>query len=314
LSVPIILDTDFDTDCDDVGALALAHALACQGHIALQAVVCSAPATQSAACVAAINNFYGAGHIPVGTLDASWYNADCFKDYLQHQSNQRNTEHYHEAVLRRFPISEPCSTNGVNLYRKVLSEAADKSVVVVAIGTLTVLADLLYSSADEYSSLSGMELVDQKVDELVTMALAEFPSGRDRFNWWMHRDAAETVLSEWPGTIVPSEVGTNVLTGSCFLECPEEDPIRIAYETYLGGAGRQRPSWDQVALLLASPAHRSCFDRKTGFELAYSSETGDHQWRSELGGRFQRSSPLVTEEELASIISALMTFRPNQFG
>lgn len=311
MSVPIILDTDFDTDCDDVGALAVAHTLACQGHIALKAVVCSAPAAQSAACVSAINNFYGAGHIPVGTLDASWYSADCFKDYLQHQSKHRVSEHYHDAVLSRFRISEPCSMNGVSLYRKVLSEAADKSVVVVAIGTLTVLADLLRSSADEYSALSGVELVDRKVGELVTMALAEFPSGRDRFNWWMHREAAETVLREWRGTVVPSEVGTNVLTGSCLLECPEEDPIRVAYETYLGGPGRQRPSWDQVALLLASPAHRSCFDRKTDFELEYSSETGVHQWRSQVGGRFQRSTPLVTGEELAGIISALMMFRPS---
>lgn len=55
MSVSIILDTDMDTDCDDVGALAMLHALADNGEAEILGIVCDAPTVWGAPCIEAIN-------------------------------------------------------------------------------------------------------------------------------------------------------------------------------------------------------------------------------------------------------------------
>ena len=52
-------------------------------------------------------------------------------------------------------------------YRKVLSGAEDHSVIISAIGFATNLAALLQSSGDQYSELSGWDLVALKVKAVV---------------------------------------------------------------------------------------------------------------------------------------------------
>jgi hypothetical protein len=64
--VPIILDTDMDTDCDDAGALAVLHALADRGECEILGTMVSARHPGSAPTVAAINAYYGRPHLPVG--------------------------------------------------------------------------------------------------------------------------------------------------------------------------------------------------------------------------------------------------------
>ena len=55
----------------------------------------------------------------------------------------------------------------VEVYRQVLAEAEDHSVVISAIGFATNLADLLRSGPDDKSPLTGAELVGQKVKTVV---------------------------------------------------------------------------------------------------------------------------------------------------
>ena len=64
--VPIIFDTDMDTDCDDVGALAVLHALADLGECEILATPVSSRYAYAAPCTAAINRYYGRGGLPVG--------------------------------------------------------------------------------------------------------------------------------------------------------------------------------------------------------------------------------------------------------
>src|SRR5512132_2023593 len=66
--INIILDTDMHTDCDDVGALAVLHALADEGKVRIVAVMHTAPAPFGPRCVDAINTYYGRGNIPVGGM------------------------------------------------------------------------------------------------------------------------------------------------------------------------------------------------------------------------------------------------------
>ena len=52
--------------------------------------------------------------------------------------------------------------DAVEVYRKILAEADDKSIVISSIGFINNLANLLQSDPDQYSQLTGVELVDAK--------------------------------------------------------------------------------------------------------------------------------------------------------
>lgn len=55
------------------------------------------------------------------------------------------------------------TTATVTLYRRLLAESPDSSVVVVSVGFSTNLGRLLESWGDKYSPLDGIELVKRKV-------------------------------------------------------------------------------------------------------------------------------------------------------
>src|SRR5262245_8041091 len=66
--VPIIFDTDMDTDCDDAGALAVLHALADRGECEVLGTMVSVSHPGSAPTVAAINAYYGRPDLPLGSV------------------------------------------------------------------------------------------------------------------------------------------------------------------------------------------------------------------------------------------------------
>ena len=66
--VALIIDTDAATDCDDAGALAVAHALQNRGECKILAVVTSNKDIYSIGAIDAINTWYGRGNIPFDRL------------------------------------------------------------------------------------------------------------------------------------------------------------------------------------------------------------------------------------------------------
>src|SRR3954468_23235880 len=64
--VKVIFATDMDSDCDDVGALAVLHALADVGEAENLATVVSSKNPWSAPCVDAINACSGRQDLPIG--------------------------------------------------------------------------------------------------------------------------------------------------------------------------------------------------------------------------------------------------------
>ena len=65
-SVAVIFDTDLTTDCDDVGALAVLHALADLGEARILATMSSSKNPDTAPCLDAINTWYGRPGLPIG--------------------------------------------------------------------------------------------------------------------------------------------------------------------------------------------------------------------------------------------------------
>ena len=67
--VNIIFDTDMGPDYDDVGALAMLHALADKGEANILATVSSNMYKNAVSCIDVINHYFGRPDIPVGGPD-----------------------------------------------------------------------------------------------------------------------------------------------------------------------------------------------------------------------------------------------------
>lgn len=313
-AVTVILDTDFDTDCDDAGTLALLHTLCDAEEAKLLAVVCNAPTPWGAPCIDAINHYYGRGDIPVGALscgeDGRNGEADRFGSYRELARQVTPARRYNERIAASYPnrfgrqgeaVPEP-----VALYRQLLAEHSD--VVICAIGLLTVLSELMESGPDDISDMTGMELIRRSVKRLVVMGGSTFPEGEDAFNWKMDPQAAENVLNLWPGTLAVSSAGETILTGARLMErMPSDHPIRFAYEAWLESPSRNRSSWDQVTALYAVRGRAELFDVTEGYSIRYDAATNRYTW-SANASKPEREWiwPALSDGETGRLIEDLM--------
>lgn len=233
----IILDTDFRSDVDDVGALAMLNALADNGECELLGVIASQTGPHIVAAINAVNTWYGRVDVPVG---------------LSPVDDQRFPDHYAPVIgdPERFPSTQRNETapDSTALYRRLLHAAADQSVKIVVIGGQTCVRLLLDSEADYEGDGSigrtGRELAASKVIGLYLMA-GNFANGEHReHNVNLDLEAAQRVAAEWPTYIVYSgfEVGRPIQTGGRMTD-PERNPVAKAYKLFpAGGVGVIAPS------------------------------------------------------------------------
>lgn len=270
----VILDTDPGYDPDDVGCMAMLHTMASQGECEILAIVNSTDHKESPLCISAINQFYNRKAIPVGD----------YKGYAKKVHAKEDT--YSFQVANNYPHTLENweqSMDGVALYREVLASADDRSITVVIIGTMHNFYGLLQSKACQFSTLSGVDLVRQKVKQVVTMG-GNFIDGKglDRTNWggadalcsyteWSclneeRNRMCRYVIDNCPAPFIASgwEVGCgdyhdanfgNVITGQGLKELDENHIVRKSYEYHFetrGGSDNiRRHSNDQCALHFA---------------------------------------------------------------
>lgn len=265
----VIFDTDMDTDCDDLGAMAVLHQLANQGKISILATMVSSHYPWSAPCVEAVNRYYGCPDLPIGVPKGK--GADISRGSV-----------YAKAIANRFPCKLQTNVDAPDalfLYRKLLAEADDQSVLIISVGYLTNLSDLLSSGPDKISPLSGRDLIRKKVVRYVCMG-GRYPEQKSYGNWGNFMpdpEATQNVVDHWPIPIYFSGDGEKVLTGSSLKNTPPDNPVRIGYELYLKSQ-KTRPSWDQITVLIAVFPNASCWkitDR--GYNHIF--KNGTNQWR-----------------------------------
>jgi hypothetical protein len=267
--VNILLDTDMGPDCDDAAALAILHALADGGEAEIIGITHCTSNPYGAGCIDAINVYYGRPHIPIGTLER--------EGFLGDEGTQRYNRAVHEQYPHRFKEREAPDATAV--LRRLLSEETDGDVVVVAIGPLPNLANLLRSSADDISPLSGVELVSSKVSQLVVMG-GEFPAGLE-WNFEMDPASARLVCEQWPTPIMftGKEIGKPIQTGLPLFDLlPENNPVRQAYSRFLGKR-TTRSSWDLTAVLYGVRGLSDYWEAELGGEVEVK-ENGETLWRS----------------------------------
>jgi len=311
----LILDTDINSDCDDVAALAVLHALRQRGEVDLIGVICSVPVPWTALCVAAVNEAYGQADLPVALVQVpDFAENERYAPYRAHCARAREWHGgplYNEVVGGAWQAAHPDWAPGeaVDLYRELLAAAPDNSVVICAIGTLSALAQLLDSGPDARSPLSGEALVAAKVRRLVSMAESAFPEGQDCFNWAMDKPAAARVINDWPTPLTVSDWGREVFTGRRFLAAaPEAHPVARALRIWFGDMEPQRPSWDQLAVLYAVRGVGNLFVEHSDHGLRFDAASGRHEYEPQQPGRPARTwlEPRQDNESLAQVVEDLM--------
>lgn len=241
--VKIIFDTDMASDCDDVGALAVLHALADLGEAEILAVVTNrkCPGNASAATVSAINHWYGRAGIPIGTD----------KDGSKTPPRWNRPSSFTGLIAGEFPHSarpDDEMPDALSVYLDTLRAQPDGSVTICSVGALSNLEDLVRADA---------ELIEAKVKELVIMG-GGFPrTHAPETNIKLDPAAAVTVTNEWPTPIIWQgfEVGNAMYNGSELLDSPTENPVRRAFELrpFRGGnsLSHGKPNHDLAAVLIA---------------------------------------------------------------
>jgi hypothetical protein len=146
----------------------------------------------------------------------------------------------------------------------------------------------MFSGPCKYSKLTGKELIEKKVNQLVCMAGDKQPEpGKDHFNWGFEgRGDAERVSRQWPTKLVIMPHGGKIKTGARLTtETPESNPVRAAYQLFLAKqADKNRSSWDQLACLYAVRGAGELFTEAEPRRLDVTAVPLTYTWREMKNG------------------------------
>lgn len=252
--VQMILDSDFGSSTDDLFAIMMLHHYIDDGLVDLKGVIVDREGEKNAQLVDVFNTYYGHPDIPIGIERNGVKNPRCFIPY------SGIVDLTDEQGLPLFRRSQDSSTfpDGYKLYRRLLSQADDKSIVIVAIGFATTLAELFESGADEYSQLSGLKLFEQKV-KAVYIQSGRFESGDNLSGYNMRAASRQSAIfyDRLPKSVdlvmSPSNIGDamdyparDVLVD---LSATEVNPIKSVYTYYTCDTGQRM--WDTNCLVNA---------------------------------------------------------------
>lgn len=262
----IIFDTDWWTDVDDVCALRTMLYAEREGDIRLLGVCLSAVDSSSVPSLSSYLAYEGRKGLPVGAdkLAVDFPGSPCWRDVIM------------ETVPEREVSSVDDVDDAVTFYRKILSKER-KPADIVAVGFPNALSRLLESSPDEWSPLSGRELVSRKVRHLWMMA-GQYPEGKEH-NFALSkrsREAGSAVCALWPTgiTFLGYEVGIRLRLGG---NLPEDDLLHKVLAVHGSAAGRY--AWDPLTAWMAclNSPEAAGFETVTG-TVSLDPESGENQF------------------------------------
>jgi pyrimidine-specific ribonucleoside hydrolase len=301
-TIPVIFDTDFGPDYDDVGAIALLHAFADSGYIDILATGASCKHKNVAAALSVFNMYFNRPDLPIGTVKGKAV------DIPDHQ-------HWTDSVIARYPHkirSNDETPDAVAVYRRQLSGQRDHSVTIVTVGFFTNMARLLQSGPDSISTLSGMELIKRKVKHLVSMA-GRFPKGWE-FNVDQDPGSSKFVFENWPTPILFSgfEIGMKIHCGIPLIHngAIRNSPVKDAFAISIPQAAEDsagRMSWDETAVLIAVKGWKPFYTLVPG-RMACAAD-GSDSWDSTGSGHFYIREK-VPPANVEALINGLIQHQP----
>lgn len=298
----IIFDTDMGPDYDDIGAIAMLHALADNKECEILGTISCVTHPSIAPTIEIFNRYFNRPDLPIGVPAEG---APAFTA----------ANNWNDTIINAYApeIKNKVYPAAVNVYRKILSEQPDNSVTIVTVGFLSNIRDLLNSGPDRYSALTGVELVSAKVKQLVCMG-GEFPQGNE-FNINKDASAAVETFEKWPVPILFSgfEIGSRIFTGGRVAESGKNSPVVKGYQynlkTYKKEAVLNRQSWDQTTVLIAvRDADKYFYVCGPGKFMV--SDNGANTWNPDAGSNHYFIAHKYPYSHLEKIIEDLMLYTP----
>jgi len=306
--VKIIFDTDFGGDADDLGALVMLHNFMDRGECELLAVMSWSLEESVIPAMDAVNRYYGHPEIPLAVRKG-----------IPHS----DSTNYARPIAERFPHVQSFESvpDATELYRKILAENEDSSVLIVTVGPLMNIQNLLNSGADKYSPLNGKELIEKKVKEFVIMG-GKFPEGSWEWNFNGNMPGVtRTVLDQLTVALTFSgfELGVQIKSGEVFNQIDPNTPLYVGFKYFsehafwmkarYKGKILDNSTFDQTAVLYAvRQGVGSYWDRiEGGYCLA--DDRGGNKWIEKKASNHSYLKLIMDPEEMAILIESIMLNR-----
>jgi len=305
--VNIIFDSDMGPDYDDVGALAILHAMADNGECNILATISSNKNSLTAPALSVLNTYFKRPDIPVGIVKGNGVSIPC-------------SQKWDSMIITNYPHSirtNDQAFDAVKLYRKILAAQPAKSVTIVTVGFLTNMANLIQSKPDEFSTLNGKELVSKKVKLLVSMAGSfnnKIGTFRE-FNLMKHAASSKTTYDNWPSSVIFSgfEIGEKIHTGLPITKSDiKNSPVKDVFARCIPldkNDSNGRMSWDETAVLVAVRGYKKYFDVLNGKIIV--NNDGSNNW-DKKGKRDKYLTLKMPVTQLEDIINKLMMNQPKE--
>ena len=253
--VPLIIhDADFGSSTDDLFALEMLYRYEQEGRCRLLGVVVDREGEDCAAVADVMNTYFGHADMPIGLVRHGIPAPMVWIDYKA-LPTYRSADG--QPMFRRSVGDYSALPDGWQLYRRLLSQQPDHSVSICSTGFVTCLAQLLQSEADDYSPLSGVELVRRKVKCLYIQGGVFGTAVEPDFNFGQGITFAKEFFRLWPKDVdmvfSPGEVGDaieytpeQVISD---ISWTDVHPIKQVYMTCDCNTGQKM--WDTLPVIQA---------------------------------------------------------------
>lgn len=307
----IIFDTDMGNDIDDALALDMLYKYMDADRMNVLAIMNNKDSQYATEFIDIMNTWYGYPDIPIGKL----MNGVTIDDYVNYAQNVCNLEENGKPMFRRSLDGYNTLLDSHILYRKVLAAQPDNSVIIISVGFSTNLARLLDTPADDYSPLSGKELVAKKVKLLSVMGGSFGENKRKEFNIINDVASARKLFADWPNEIVlsPFEVGAKIQFPARVIENDFKwgvnHPMVEGYKHYRP-MPYDRATWDLTSVLYVAEPDSSFMEksRKGKIEVI---EDGFTNFNLQEGGKhFYLSVDSVQVKRIKNYFIDLITTKP----
>lgn len=302
--ISVIFDTDLGNDIDDVMALNMLINYQKSHKVQLLGITISKSNPYTVEYIDGFCRFNHLENIPIGYA-YNGVNPDAGKYLKQTLDTIIDGK---KILMPKLSIKDNL-LEGYKLQRKLLAAQQDKSVIMIAVGPETNIANLLNSKSDEFSPLSGVELVKQKVKLLSVMG-GLYDDSYNFSEWNIVQDlvASQTVFSKWPTPIVASgyEIGNKLLYPHQSILNDFKDgyknPMCVSYKIY-EKMPYDRQTWDLTSVLYAIEPALNLFDLSEKGKITIS-QTGKSEFNRDENGNHQYLK--IDKNQYSDIVKALV--------
>ena len=252
--VPVILDCDLGSSTDDLFSMMMLYNAHREGKVDFKALMIDRAGLDNLRVADIFNTYYGFKTLPIGKTHDAPKNPPVFIPYWKMAKPEEFPEmpdfkrSYTDDELSQLPDAEI-------LYRQILAEAPDSSVVMFLTGFPVNIAHLLETKADNISELDGVSLVAKKVKALYLMGGdLTHDSPEPEYNLKQDSENALVMMNNWPVAIYfsPGETGQKIdyiperVIADQSAQNLSDSPLCMVYKLFDCNTGQRM--WDACAV------------------------------------------------------------------